>query len=90
MTITPFDPNRSVASLTIAELETFVRQTVQKAQQSQPLSLIPPETNLESSFDPSAPPLWKIVTESAAQIPDEIWATIPEDASKQVDSYLYN
>jgi len=55
----------------------------------QPKRLISPETDLESPFDPSAPPFWEIVAESAAKIPDEVWATIPEDASEQVDRYLY-
>ena len=90
MTTTPFDPNRSVASLTMAELEAFVRKTIQQTEKSPPKSLIPPETDLESPFDPSAPPFWEIVAESAAKIPDEVWATIPEDASEQVDRYLYH
>ena len=89
MTSTPFDPNRSVASLTMAELEAFVRKTVQQTEKSPPKSLIPPETDLESPFDPSAPPFWEIVAERAASLPDEVWATIPEDASEQVDRYLY-
>ena len=90
MTTTSFDPNRSVASLTMAELEAFVRKTVQQTEKSQPKSLIPPETDLESPFDPSAPPFWEIVAERAAEIPDEIWETVPEDASEQVDHYLYH
>jgi hypothetical protein len=48
MTTTPFDPNRSVGSLTMAELEAFVRKTIQQTEKSPPKSLIPPETDLES------------------------------------------
>jgi type I restriction enzyme S subunit len=73
----------------MTELEAFVRKTVQQMEKSQPQSLISPETDLESPFDPSAPPFWEIVAECAAEIPDEIWETVPEDASEQVDRYLY-
>jgi hypothetical protein len=90
MTATPFDPNRSVASLTMTELEAFVKKTIQQTEKSQSKSLIPPETNIESSFNPSAQPFWEIVAARAAKVPDEIWETVPEDASEQVDRYLYH
>ncbi|MCW6038032.1 hypothetical protein K4A83_17390 [Spirulina subsalsa FACHB-351] len=90
MTTTSFDPQRSVASLTLGELEAFVRQTIQNTETSQRNSLIPPETNLDSSFDQSAQPFWQIVTESVAEVPDEVWETLPEDASEQIDHYLYH
>lgn len=90
MTATPFDPNRFVTSLTIAEREAFVRKTVQQTEKSQSKSLISSETDLESPFDISAPAFWEIVAEGAAEIPDEIWETVPEDASEQGDRYLYH
>ncbi|MDY6786217.1 MAG: hypothetical protein SW833_27335 [Cyanobacteriota bacterium] len=78
MTTTPFDSNRSVASLTIAELETFVRQTVQQAEKYQQKCLIPLQTDRYSHFDRSAPPFWEMVAECAAKIPEEVWVTAPE------------
>ncbi len=34
-------------------------------------------------------PFWKIVVDLGAQIPDEEWAKIPNDASVNLDRYLY-
>lgn len=90
MTTTPFDPNRSVASLTMAELATFVRETIQQTTNHQPQNLISGEIDLDSPFNPSAPPFREIVAEQTANIPDEVWAIVPEDASEQVDRYLYH
>ena len=46
MTPTSFDPNRSVATLTIGELETFIRATISQSISSQPDNLIPTELDL--------------------------------------------
>jgi len=100
MTITSFDPNKSVASLTMAELEAFIKEIVQKSDvasatlrdRSRESSIIPSHIMLEANapFDETAVPLWEITAARAANVPDEIWATIPEDASEQVDRYLYH
>jgi hypothetical protein len=34
-------------------------------------------------------PIWEVVVEIGAQIPDEVWATVPDDASKNYRRYLY-
>ncbi len=34
-------------------------------------------------------PFWRMVVELGAQIPDEEWAKIPDDASINLDRYLY-
>lgn len=34
-------------------------------------------------------PIWEIVVEIGAEIPDEMWATIPDDASINYKHYLY-
>lgn len=85
MTTTPFEPNRSVASLTLGELENFIKQTVYQYNQ-QNLTL----SKIDKPFDETASPFWQIVTESADNIPDDLWNTIPEDASENLDHYLYN
>lgn len=90
MNTTSFDPNRSVASLTLAELEAFIKQTIQQTEQSPPKYLISALAELDTPFDASAPPFWQVIASHTAQIPDEVWATIPEDASEQVDHYLYH
>ena len=100
MTITSFDPNKSVASLTMAELEAFIKEIVQKSdvasatlrERSRESSIIPSHIMLEANapFDETAVPFWEITAALAAEVPDEIWATVPEDASEQVDRYLYH
>jgi hypothetical protein len=34
-------------------------------------------------------PIWEVVVDIGAQIPDEVWATIPDDASINYKHYLY-
>lgn len=34
-------------------------------------------------------PIWEVIAEISAQIPDEVWATIPDDASINYKHYLY-
>jgi|SanBayMetagenome_1026888.scaffolds.fasta_scaffold230571_2 hypothetical protein len=86
---TIFEPDRSVASLTLAELENLIKDIVekyQKSQQKQPKLI---EFSKEANFDENHRPLWEIVVESASTIPDEDWAKVPEDASERLDYYLY-
>ncbi|NEP45796.1 MAG: hypothetical protein F6K35_43970 [Okeania sp. SIO2H7] len=90
MSITSFEPNMSVASLTIAELEAFVKKIIQQSDRSQESSIIPSHIILDAPFDETAVPFWEITAALAAEVPDEIWATVPEDASEQVDRYLYH
>ena len=87
--INSLDPNQSVAELTIAELEAFIKETMIQMETSRSKTLIPPEVNLESSFDSSAKPFLDIVAEQMADIEEKIWDSIPEDASEQLDRYLY-
>ncbi|MEB3230863.1 MAG: hypothetical protein VKJ64_07640 [Leptolyngbyaceae bacterium] len=48
-----------------------------------------PPSGLNTPFDSTAPSLGAIATEHAAQVPDEIWQTVPDDASENMDRYLY-
>ena len=41
----------------------------------------------EFSYDPEARPIWEIVMEIGAEIPDEEWAKVPTDLSKNFDYY---
>jgi len=34
-------------------------------------------------------PIWEVVVEIGARIPDEVWATVPDDASINYKRYLY-
>jgi hypothetical protein len=34
-------------------------------------------------------PIWEVIAEIGAQIPDEVWATVPDDASINYKHYLY-
>ncbi len=41
----------------------------------------------ELSFDPDAPPIWKLVAEISAQVPDEEWKKLPTDLARRFDYY---
>jgi hypothetical protein len=85
----------SVGNLTIAELEALVTRIVNdKLQQSRS-----PESyeemiqrikqKIAEPYDTTAPSFLDIVQALAAQVPDEEWAKIPQDASKRYREYLY-
>ncbi|HUT53828.1 MAG TPA: hypothetical protein VM658_10595 [bacterium] len=40
-------------------------------------------------FDASARPIWEVVSEIGASVPEEEWAKVPTDLSKNLDHYLY-
>ncbi|MEQ9482070.1 restriction endonuclease subunit S [Coleofasciculus sp. F4-SAH-05] len=39
------------------------------------------------SFDPDAPPIWELVAEISAQVPDEEWEKLPTDLARRFDYY---
>ena len=43
----------------------------------------------EAPFDPEARPIWETVVELGASVPDDEWAKVPTDLSKNLDHYLY-
>jgi len=43
----------------------------------------------DKKHDPKSRPIWEIAEELSATIPDEEWAKIPPDLSKNLDHYLY-
>lgn len=85
MTIAGFNPDRAISTLTIAELEQFIQTTIQKYTQQ----IIPSISDLDAPFDATAPLLGDLATDYATQIPDELWQTVPEDASEKFEDYLY-
>jgi hypothetical protein len=40
-------------------------------------------------FDENAPPIWETVEALGKEIPEEEWAKLPNDASINLDQYLY-
>lgn len=89
MTTTPFDPNRSVATLTIAELETFIRATIRQSIPHQTNSLIPPDLDINTPFDSTAPSFLDIVESHLSKVPEEAWDEVPSDAAQNFKDYLY-
>jgi hypothetical protein len=69
--------NAFEAADTLLNLENFIKPTVHQDNQ-QNLTL----SKIDQPFDETASPFWQIVTESADNIPDDLWETIPEDASE--------
>jgi len=43
----------------------------------------------EPEFDPTARPIWEVIAELGAAVPEEEWAKVPSDLSKNLDHYLY-
>ena len=51
--------------------------------------IIQTEMASDTAYDSTARPLWELVVEIGAQVPDEEWAKVPSDLSKNVAHYLY-
>lgn len=47
------------------------------------------EQKLSASQERNARPIWELIAEMSAEIPDEIWAELPTDGSINHDHYLY-
>lgn len=43
----------------------------------------------EPEYDPKARPIWEEIAEISASVPDDEWAKLPSDLSKNIDHYLY-
>jgi len=43
----------------------------------------------EVAFDLKARPIWEIVEEIGASVPDEDWEKVPTDGARNLDHYLY-
>jgi hypothetical protein len=82
MATTSFDPNRSVGSLTISELEAFIRATISQSISSQSDNLILPEIDIQVPFDVTAPSFLDIVDECLSNVPEASWEDVPNDAAK--------
>ena len=41
------------------------------------------------AFDPKARPIWEIIEEIAATVPEADWANVPTDGAQNLDHYLY-
>jgi type I restriction enzyme, S subunit len=71
----------------IEKLENLILQKQSSQIQIDPnLNRKPVETD-KFSFDPDALPIWELVAQISAQIPDEEWQKLPTDLSKRFDDY---
>jgi type I restriction enzyme, S subunit len=41
----------------------------------------------EFLFDPEATPIWELVAQISAQVPDDEWKNLPTDLAKRFDYY---
>lgn len=46
-----------------------------------------PSALSELNFDPDAPPIWELVAQISAQVPDEEWKKLPTDLARRFDYY---
>ena len=43
----------------------------------------------EPAYDYTARPLWELIVEIGAQVPDEEWAKVPSDFARNDEYYMY-
>jgi hypothetical protein len=43
----------------------------------------------EAHYDEAARPVWEMIEEIGRSVPDEEWARVPSDLSRNLDHYLY-
>ena len=86
-------PNDSISSLTVADLESLVVQMVQKTLQQEQSSwdaqIQQVKQKLAEPYDTTARSLADVAIDLAAQVPEEDWAKVPTDASIRYKEYLY-
>ncbi|HZF08407.1 MAG TPA: hypothetical protein VFE33_06410 [Thermoanaerobaculia bacterium] len=49
----------------------------------------PAETLVASPAAPPRRPIWEVLEELGATVPDSEWAKVPQDLAKNLDHYLY-
>ncbi len=47
------------------------------------------DTVPQPTAEQSQPPIWEIIENIGKSVPDEEWARVPSDLSKNLDHYLY-
>lgn len=47
------------------------------------------EDKVSARLDRNSRPIWEVLVEMSAEIPDEMWAELPSDGSVNHDHYLY-
>ena len=57
------------------------------AEQIEVLKII--EDRVSFQVDRTTRPIWEVLTEMSAEIPEEMWAELPTDGSINHDHYLY-
>ncbi|MFT3743643.1 MAG: hypothetical protein QM785_05035 [Pyrinomonadaceae bacterium] len=57
------------------------------AEQREVLKII--EDRVSAQVDKNMRPIWEVLTEMSAEIPEEMWAELPTDGSINHDHYLY-
>ncbi|MEQ9551989.1 MAG: hypothetical protein RIM23_20570 [Coleofasciculus sp. G3-WIS-01] len=92
MTHLPPNRDRSIATLTLDDLEAIITSIVEKIlQQEKPnrQSEDLPTAVIDRPYDATARPFWEIVTQLATQVSKQEWADVPSDASEKLDDYFY-
>ncbi len=71
----------------IVLLEETDNDSVSKQSTSSSVQLTNASELYQFSFDPDAQPIWELVAEVSAQVPDEEWAKLPPDLARNFDKY---
>ena len=65
------------------------RQNVSTSQHNAIPDAVEPARDGQDGHVTRKRPIWEIIVDLGAQIPDEAWATVPDDASINYKHYLY-
>jgi hypothetical protein len=68
---------------------TTQRQNVPTSQHNPIPEAVEPTCDGHGAHTAQKRPIWDVIVEIGAQIPDEVWATVPDDASINYKHYLY-
>jgi len=69
----------------INKLENLIAR--EQTPQTQIDTIQQPSDLSELTFDPDAPPIWELVAQISAQVPDEEWKRLPTDLARRFDYY---
>lgn len=69
----------------ITKLENLIARKQTPQTQIDPVQQ--PSAASEITFDPDAPPIWELVAQISAQVPDDEWKKLPTDLARRFDYY---
>jgi len=85
-TITDALRQHSSCRLRVRGIEEFQPGEIRRVSDVELLAIEPAG---EACYDEAARPVWEMIEEIGRSVPDEEWAKVPSDLSRNLDHYLY-